>query len=203
MRVRSLVLLWVCLLVLPPVARAQDFGVLESAETINRGNFKLKATPMLVFGKNGAENEVGIGLQAGYGFTDRFDAEGGVALFDGVKYFGANAEYWMVRDRRVDVSATAGLHWGRGDAVFDTTGFDLRFHASTHATPRLELYGALDLAFESITEDFIDDSFTTVHLVPGIEYRITDDVDFVAELGLGLNDDSWHYLAGGIAFYLR
>ena len=33
------------LLLAPAVARAQDFGVAESAETIDRGTFKFKANP--------------------------------------------------------------------------------------------------------------------------------------------------------------
>ena len=33
----------------PAAAGAQDFGVMESAETINTGNFKLSVNPMFVF----------------------------------------------------------------------------------------------------------------------------------------------------------
>ena len=42
--------LWGCavLLLLASTASAQDFGVLESAETINRGNIKLGAYPLFV-----------------------------------------------------------------------------------------------------------------------------------------------------------
>jgi hypothetical protein len=39
--------------------------------------------------------------------------------------------------------------------------------------------------------------------VPGIEYAISQDIDLVAEVGIGLNDDARHYISGGIAFYLR
>jgi hypothetical protein len=42
-----------------------------------------------------------------------------------------------------------------------------------------------------------------VHFVPGIEVRITDSLDLVAEAGLALNDDARHYIAGGLAFYIR
>ena len=34
----------------PTLAHAQDFGVMESAETINKGNFKLKVIPMFILG---------------------------------------------------------------------------------------------------------------------------------------------------------
>ena len=186
----------------PGGAAAQDFGILESAETINRGNFKLKANPMVIVGQDGRDNELGISLLGGYGFTRTFDVEAGVALYDQRTYFGVNAELWLLRNRPVDVSASAGLHFGRSDVTFDTTGIDLTFLASGHVTPRLELFGALDFAFESFNEDVLD-SYRTVHLVPGIEYRLTPDLDFLAEFGIGVNDPAWHYFSAGLAFYIR
>jgi hypothetical protein len=202
-RLRILTLLSSLALAIPAVAGAQDFGILNSAETINRGNFKLTGAPVVVFGKNGADNDAGVSVSGGYGFTDRFDLEGRAAFFDGVKFFGADAEYWFLKGRQVNVSGAAGFHVGNGDNRFDTTGIDLTFLASGQVAPRLELYGGLDLAFNSINDDFIDGDYTTVHIVPGIEYRIAEDIDLVAEFGIGVNDDSHHYLAGGLAFYFR
>jgi hypothetical protein len=185
-------------MVLPAGAAAQDFGVMNSAETINTGNFKLSGYPLIVFGKDNADNDTGVAVTGGYGFTDRFDVEAKVAIFDGLTYLGADAEYWVVKGEAVDFSVAGGLHLGNGDG-FDTTGFDLTFLASGHIAERLELYGALDVGRKSINDTSID--FTTVHLVPGIEYRVSSKVDFVAEVGLALNDDSSHYLAVGLAFY--
>lgn len=187
-----------CVMVLPLVAAAQDFGVMNSAETINKGNFKLTGYPIIVFGKNGADNDTGIAVSGGYGFTDRFDAEAKLAVCDGLTYFGADAEYWVVKGQPIDFSVAGGFHLGNGDG-FDTTGLDLAFLASGHVADRLELYGALDFARNKINDTSID--FTTVHFVPGIEYRISPKLDFVAEVGLGLNDDSSNYLAIGFALY--
>jgi hypothetical protein len=39
--------------------------------------------------------------------------------------------------------------------------------------------------------------------VPGIEYKLSDNLDLIAELGVGLNDSSANYIAGGVAYYLR
>ena len=39
--------------------------------------------------------------------------------------------------------------------------------------------------------------------MPGIEYAISDELDFVAELGLGLTDSSRHYFGVGVAYYIR
>ena len=69
---------------------------MESAETINKGNFKLRANPMLVFGK-GQDRQLGAAILVGYGFTPRFDAEGAAAFYDGRTFFGGNVEFWVVR----------------------------------------------------------------------------------------------------------
>jgi len=39
--------------------------------------------------------------------------------------------------------------------------------------------------------------------VPGIEFRLSETVDLVGEVGIGLNDDSFTYAGLGLAFYLR
>jgi hypothetical protein len=200
MRFRLLVPLFALFLALPAAAHAQDFGVTESAETIDRGNFKVKINPILVFGRDGADNEPGVAGSIGYGFTSRFDAEFVAAVYDGMAAFGGTAEFWLVRDPAVNVSAIGGLHFHRGDNTSDITGLDLPLLASRHLTPRVELYGALDVAFESFDDN---GSFRTVHLVPGLEVRLNPDVDFLVEVGIAVNDNANHYISGGLAFYLR
>ena len=201
MRYRPLVLIATLFVLTPLTARAQDFGVMESAETINMGNFKLGVNPMFVFGE--FDDEVGVGLRFGYGFTPRFDLEGKAAFYDGLTFFGGDFEYWLVKDRPWDVSAGAGIHFGRGDAVLDTTGVDLTLLTSRRVATRLDFFAALDLAFESINDDFVDDSFTTFHIVPGVEYALSDDLDLVGEVGLAVNDDGSHYVSFGVSYYIR
>jgi hypothetical protein len=198
-----LIAVFVALVLCVPAAQAQDFGVMNSAETINRGNFKLMANPLFNVGEDDIDDELGVALVAGYGFTDMFDLEGKVGLFDNITLVGADAEFWIARERPVDFSVIAGFHTGRVEGPFDFNGLDFTFLGSGHATPRLEIYGALDLARNFVSNLPDDFDYTTVHLVPGIEYRISDDLDFVAELGLGLNDESANYLSGGIAYYVR
>ena len=168
-------------------ATAQDFGILESAETINQGNFKIRANPMILFGKNGGDSDIGVAALAGYGFTPRFDLEGGVAIYDGVTFFGANAEYWLVKHAPLDFSIAGGLHRRTGDATSDYNGVDLTLLGGGHATPKLEIYAGLDFAFEGIG---VPGDYKTVHLVPGIEYKVNNQIDLLAELGIALNDNS-------------
>lgn len=208
MRFRQVVLLVALVGFVPVPADAQDFGVMESAETINPGNFKLMANPILVFGKDGADNENGIALGAGYGFTPNLDIEGKVALYSGATFFGGNVEYWLTKAQPLDLSVIGGLHFLTGDETFSTRGVDVTLLGSKHVGEKLEAYGALRVSFNKITDDLFDfpgadTSFTQVHVVPGIEYALSSDLDFLAEFGLGLNDDSSSYVSAGIAYYLR
>lgn len=202
MRLRSFILIIVAILALvPSVARAQEFGVVESAETIDRGTFKLRVNPMFVFGKNDADDDAGVAAHLGYGFTDRFDAEVGLALYDGMRFFGVDGEYWLVQDPGLDLSVIGGVHFATGDRIADQRSFDLTFLGSRSIGERTEFYTGLDFGFKKLSD--VDFSYKTIHLVPGIEYRIQEDLDFVGEVGIGLNDDSWHYVSGGLAIYFR
>jgi hypothetical protein len=202
MRLRSFIFIIVAILALmPSVARAQEFGVVESAETIDRGTFKLRVNPMFVFGKNDADDDAGVAAHLGYGFTDRFDAEVGLALYDGMRFFGVDGEYWLVQDPGLDLSVIGGVHFATGDRIADQRSFDLTFLGSRSIGERTEFYTGLDFGFKKLSD--VDFSYKTIHLVPGIEYRIQEDLDFVGEVGIGLNDDSWHYVSGGLAIYFR
>ena len=191
-------------------AAAQYIGVLQSAETMDRGTFKLMLAPIMAFGKNGADDEFGGAARGGYAFTDRFDAEAKLGFFENGTFFGADGELWIFRgaeeDAGLDFSLTGGVHWMSGKkGNFDTMGFEVTPQLSGHVTENLELCGALDASFESIKDApaWVDDSFTRLHLVPGIEYSLSEAVDLVAEIGVGLNDDSFTYASAGITFYFR
>jgi Outer membrane protein beta-barrel domain len=181
-------------------AQAQNV-LMNSAETINKGNFKIAAFPTLLFGEDDADNEFGVAGRFGYGFTDRFDIEGKLAFFDGLQLYGLDAEYWVVKNRPVDVSVALGAHITDFEGG-DSSAIDTSLLASGHVSDNLELYGGLNVSFESI-DDVPDSSFERVYLVPGLEYKIHDDLDLVAEFGIGLNDDSPNYVSAGLAFYIR
>lgn len=191
-------------------AAAQYMGVLQSAETMNRGVFKLMAAPVMVLGKDGADNELGIGFRGGYAFTEHFDAEAKLGFFKNGTYAGVDGEYWIYRgpetNSGLDFSLTGGLHWIFGkENNFDTMGFDITPQLSGHVTKNLELGAALAASFESIKDvpPGVDDSFTRVNLVPGIEYRLSDALDLEVEFGIGINDNTSNYVAAGFTLYVR
>ena len=210
MRISRIVLAAVLGLCFALPAAAQYTGVLQSAETMDRGTFKLMAAPIMVFGKNGADDEFGGAFRGGYAFTDRFDLEAKLGFFENSVVVGADAEFWVLsgkeEDTGLDISLTGGLHWiiGNNDN-FDIIGLEITPEFSGHVTKNIELCGTLDTSFESIKDapEGVDDTFWRVHLVPGIEYRLTDQVDLEGEVGIGLNDDSYTYAGVGIIFYFR
>ncbi len=104
--------------------------------------------------------------------------------------------------RSTSLSAGASI-WGWARVSIEY-GWDITFLGSAPIHDKLELYGALDIAFNRFDDDVADDSFTWVHLVPGIQgTRSRRILDLVAEVGIGLNDDSANYFSAGIAFYIR
>jgi len=181
-------------------ARAQNF-LQNSAETINQGNFKIAGFPTILLGKNGGDSQWGVATRLGYGFTDSFDVEAKVAFFDGFKLYGADAEVWVIKGK-TDGSGAGGLHKASVDGGFDSTAIDTSVLVSAEIAPKLDLYGGLSLSFESL-DDVNDSSFTRAFLVPGIEYKLNHQLDLVAEVGIGLNDDSPNYVSFGLAVYLR
>ena len=192
-------------------AAAQTIGVMQSAETMDNGVSKLTVAPIVLLGEDGADSELGFAVRGGYAFTEHFDAEAKLGFFENGTFVGVDGEYWIFRGSEennsgLDFSLTGGLHWMFGkDDRYDNMGIEITPQLSGHVTENLELCGTLDASFESLKDvpSGVDDSFTRLHLVPGIEYRLSDSVDLEAEFGIALNDDSSNYLGAGINFYVR
>jgi hypothetical protein len=191
-------------------AAAQTIGVLQSAETMDKGTYKLMVAPIMLLGKNGADNELGFAARAGYAFTRHFDAEVKLGSFKNGTLVGADGEYWIFRGSEAnsgfDFSLTGGIHWLFGsNNSSDMMGFEITPQLSGHVTRNLELCGALDAAFESIKDvpPGVDGSFTRMHLVPGIEYHLSDTFDLDAEFGIDIKDNSSNYIGAGITYYVR
>jgi len=178
---------------------AQDV-LMNSAETINQGNIKLALFPTVLFGKNGADSSWGLAGRVGYGLTERFDIEAKAASFKNLKYFGIEAEIWLVKGGSLNVSAALGGHLTDSKGGADSSGIDTTLLFSTSPVLNLELYGGLKLAFDSFKNS--DNNFTRAHIVPGLEYRLSDNLDFLAEVGIAVNDNSRSYASVGLALYL-
>ena len=190
-----------CVLFVPTLAHAQDFGVMESAETINKGNFKLKGYPMFILGDG--DTQSGIVAGVGYGFSKTFDFEANFARYKDVTFVGANVEYWLIKGKQpIDLSASVGFHVANSD-FGDQTGVDVTVIASHAATKKLDVYAALAMAFNKYRDSFPNNSYTQAHLVPGVEYKVHPDLDLLAEFGVALNDRGNNYVSFGLAYYVR
>lgn len=196
---KFVIILIVAMFLTAAVAQVSAQSVLmNSAETINQGNLKLGIFPTILFGKNGGDSVWGVAGRFGYGLTKSLDIEAKAAFFKGLKYFGVDVEYWFVKGENFNVSAALGGHVTDYKGAGDSKGIDAALLASTRPTNNLEIYGGLMLAFDSIKNGY---NYTLAHIVPGIEYRISDDLDFLAEVGIALNDNSRSYASVGLAYY--
>jgi hypothetical protein len=173
--------------------------LMNSAETINLGNLKLAIFPTVLFGKNGSDSVFGVAGRFGYGLTRSIDIEAKAAFFKGLKYYGADIEWWFLKGHNFNGSVALGGHVTDYSGGDDSTGIDTSLLFSHKPVRNLEIYGGLMLAFETVKNS--DVNFTLVHFVPGLEYRISDDIDFLAEVGIALNTNSRSYASVGLAFY--
>jgi hypothetical protein len=172
--------------------------LMNSAETINKGNLKLAIFPTLLFAKGGSDSLWGVAGRFGYGLTSKIDIEAKAAFFKGLKYFGADVEYWFLKGEKFNASAALGAHMTDYSGGGDSKGIDAALLVSHRPVENLEIYAGLMSSFDSIKNG---DNYTLLHLVPGIEYRLSDDFDFLAEVGIALNDNSRSYGSVGLAYY--
>jgi hypothetical protein len=179
--------------------RAQDV-IMGSAETINKGNLKIGVYPTVLFGKNGNNSIWGGAGRLGFGLADRFDIEAKAGFFKGLNYFGVEAEYWLVQGRSINASVALGGHMTNRRGSADSSGIDTRLLLSTTPVANLEFYGGFKMAFDQYKN--MNAGYTTAHLVPGIEYRLSADLDFLAEVGIALNNNSSSYASVGLSLYL-
>jgi len=198
--IKKTIVLILFIVIISSVAKinAQDV-LMNSAETINPGNFKLAIFPTALIGKNGGSSIWGVAGRAGLGLTNRIDVEAKGAIFKDFTYFGVDIEYWFFRGRNVNISAIAGFHITEWKSGTESSGIDVSILASTRPARKFELYGGLKFAFDSYKN--FGQNFTIAHFVPGFEYKITKEIDFLAEYGISLNDKSNSYFSFGFAYY--
>jgi opacity protein-like surface antigen len=189
-------------------AAAVDFGVMETADVVRRGDFKFISFPLAVRDGPRREHDSGVNVGLGYGIGAGLDAELQVGVYDDFTFFGADLEWSYRAGTPLELSIGGGGH--KIDSDFGHPwGLDLTHIASytPAALPDLRLIGSLDASYEFTDDAYAaslfaaDPEYWTVYAVPGLQYRFTQDVDVIGEVGVGLNDDSYDYLGVGISFY--
>ena len=124
-----------------------------------------------------------------------------VAWFDNYKYLGADVELWLIKGTNANVSASFGLHLTDFKKGPDSNGIDTTLIVSTRPVRNLEITGGFKVSFDNFPDT--RKNITLIHLVPGIECRITKKLDFLAEFGVSLTNNSWSYLCFGLSYYFQ
>lgn len=179
-------------------ARAQDF-VEGNARTIPPGDLRFNAAPVALFSKAGGPDRWGGEARLGYGVTDNFDVEGRAAIFNGFSLVGLGTDFWVIRGP-VDLAIGLGAHKALVQSGPNSTAFDVSWLMDARLSRTVRFEGGMAASFES--EDHVSNSrFERYYIVPGVDWRISRQVDFVSRLGLGLNSQSPNYLSAGFSFY--
>jgi hypothetical protein len=194
-------------------AWAADFGVMETAESIEPKAFKLVGFPLLSDRPSGDEaGAFAIGL--GYGLPFNLDVEGQVARDDVATYYGSDVEWSPWRYGRMQVSLGSGFHTIDIDRGGSTNGADATAIFTFTPIHRLDLNAALDASYEDVDAGSLqepnlperwraDNEYETYYFAPGLEYALMRDLDLLAEVGIGLNGASDDYASAGLSWYIR
>ena len=188
----------VALVTLAVPARAQNF-LTGSLKVIGPGYLRMTGAPTHMFGRDGRPDRTGGAFRTGYGLSDSFGLEGKAAFFDGVTLVGGDGHYRLLNGKDTTLSLSVGGHQAIVTRAPDSTAVDLAAEVHTHATSRLDLYGATSFSYEFI-DNAAGTDFARVYVVPGIRYALANRVDLLVEGGVGLNRNSPHYLAAGFAW---
>lgn len=180
-------------------ARAQNFQN-GSAGTIWPGNARLTASPVHMFGKQGGPDRTGGAFRLGYGITDEVDVEAKSGFFDGVSLVGADGHVNLLGGRN-SLSLSVGGHRAFVAHGPDSNALDLAVQAGRHLRRGLEIYAGPAFSFESIS-GVPDSGFTRWYVVPGLKLRVADRLDLVVEGGIGIDDESPHFLTAGLALHV-
>lgn len=190
----------------PAAAAAVDFGVMETADPIGRGDWKFIAYPLVIRAYPSQEQRNGVNVGFGYGASEHWDVELQFANYDDESLVGADVEFILRNGDHFDASISAAAHFGETD-FGNLTGFGSTAIASyTLPGTWLTLNGALDFSVDRY--DFTRSGqarFGTrsdeLHLVPGLQLRVSRRVDLLGEVGIGISDDARDYAALGLSFY--
>lgn len=207
MSIRKTIAVAACVLCAGP-ALAVDFGVMETADVIEPGDFKFIAFPLAVNNGPRREQDSGVTVGLGYGLSRRVDVELQVGTYDDFTFYGGDLEYTYRPGRPLELSVGGGAHYARTD-FGDPWGLDFTHIASytLERFPSWRLNGGLDFGYEVTDAQFAaaigadDQRHWTAYAVPGVQFRASDNVDIVGEVGVGLNGESDDYLAAGVSYY--
>jgi len=192
-------------------AGAADFAMMETAERINQGTFKLSGFPVVI-DRADADAERGFAVGLGYGLRYGMDVEGHVARYEEGTFTGADLEWNAWRRGPMALSIGSGLHGADLDGGGTLLGTGGTAIFSYSPLSRLTLSAALDAAYDDVNNRDnapagsrfpTDGQYERYYAVQGVGYRLTRNVELMGEAGFGLNGESDDYVSGGMSWYFR
>jgi len=193
-------------------AGAADFAMMETAERISEGSFKLSGFPVVI-DRDRADTESGLAVGLGYGLPHNLDIEGQVAGYGDGTWVGADLEWNAWRNGPMSFSIGGGVHGADLEGSGSAAGADATAIFSYYPIERLALSAALDAAYDDVNNRdasvpadarfATDGQYETYYAVPGIGYQLTRNIDLLAEVGVGLNGISDNYASAGMSWYFR
>ncbi len=161
------------------------------------GDIRFTAYPIGLFGRNGNPDHWGGVGRLGYGVSDNFDVEGTAAIFDNFSLIGANTSFWARKDR-LQLGFLVGAHQALIHSGHDSSAFDAAWQVGTRLTRRVRVDAGLALSVEKL-DNVPRSTFSRFYFVPALDLRLTRELSFVSQLGLGMNSDSPSYLSAGFS----
>ena len=137
-------------------AGAAEFAMMETAERIADGTFKLSGFPVVVDRDRAAGNDTGFVVGLGYGLPYNLDIEGQVAGYDDGTFLGADLEWNAWRQGRLAFSMGGGLHGADLDGSGYAAGADGTLILSYNPIERLSLSAALDASYDDVNNRELD-----------------------------------------------
>ena len=191
----------VALAIVAAPARAQNF-LQGSPDTVWYGNVRLEGAPAQMFPHDGGPDRTGGAVRLGYGITSNFDLEAKSAFFDGVTLLGGDGHVRLYDRRDTLATVTVGGHHAFVRDALDSNALDLSASLGHWFSPRLQVYAAAAYSFEKLSglPESADSTFSRWYVVPGVRVGVADRLDLLVEGGVGLNDNSPHYITAGFAF---
>jgi hypothetical protein len=146
------------------------------------------------------DDTAGGAFRLGYGITDALDIEAKAAFFGGLTFVGGDV-HWNIIPGDTSLSASVGGHRAMWKDAPSSNALDLAVQVGQRFGRRVELYGGSEFSYESIS-GAQDGNFTRWYVVPGLKVGIAEKLDLLVEGGVGLNDDSPHFVTAGLALHL-
>jgi hypothetical protein len=171
------------LLIIVSLSLATRAQVFNTGQTLGRGDFAVGINPAVHV--QGPSNGLNLYLHGGFGLKSGIDI--GIKFGIGNQtYFGADVEWGLTRN----ISLTTGLH------TFGDFGLDGTLNLTLPLRSDVRLYSGLD--FDIVFADQVAFPFW----VPvAVEIGLRSNLSFILEGNIGLNDDAYHIINGGVNIY--